>query len=94
MATDIDLHIGRRLRRRRRLLNLTQQQLGDRLNIRFQQVQKYECGANRISAARLWHLACALQIDVSYFYDGYEETSAASLSPLQDKGEPSDLHIG
>lgn len=76
MATDIDLHIGRRLRRRRRLLNLTQQQLGDRLKIRFQQVQKYECGANRISAGRLWYLAEALQTDVSYFYDGFEESGA------------------
>lgn len=73
MASAIDLHIGRRLRRRRRLLSLTQQQLGDRLDIRFQQVQKYECGANRISAARLWQLATALEVEVSYFYDGYEE---------------------
>ena len=51
MATDIDLHLGRRLRRRRRLLGLTQQQLANTVGIRFQQIQKYECGANRISAA-------------------------------------------
>ena len=61
MATDIDLHLGRRLRRRRRLLGLTQQQLALQVGIRFQQVQKYECGANRISAARLWQLAEALE---------------------------------
>lgn len=73
MASEIDLHIGRRLRRRRRVLGLTQQQLGERLNIRFQQVQKYECGANRISAARLWYLAKALEIDLAYFYDGFED---------------------
>lgn len=84
MATDIDLHIGRRLRRRRRLLNLTQQQLGDRLNIRFQQVQKYECGANRISAGRLWYLAEALQTDVSYFYDGYEDNIAGMGNAMAD----------
>ena len=54
MPAEIDLHLGRRLRRRRRLLGLTQQQLGDRVGIRFQQIQKYECGANRISAARAW----------------------------------------
>lgn len=76
MAKEIDLHIGRRLRRRRRVLGLTQQQLGERLNIRFQQVQKYECGANRISAARLWYLARALETDVAYFYDGFEEVEA------------------
>ena len=72
MATDIDLHLGRRLRRRRRLLGLTQQQLATQVGIRFQQIQKYECGANRISAARLWQLAEALESPVSYFYDGLE----------------------
>ena len=74
MATDIDLHLGRRLRRRRRLLGLTQQQLATQVGIRFQQIQKYECGANRISAARLWQLAEALESPVSYFYDGLTET--------------------
>lgn len=73
MATDIDLHLGRRLRRRRRLLGLTQQQLAAQVGIRFQQIQKYECGANRISAARLWQLAEALESPVSYFYDGLAE---------------------
>ena len=73
MATDIDLHLGRRLRRRRRLLGLTQQQLATQVGIRFQQIQKYECGANRISAARLWQLAEALESPVSYLYDGLEE---------------------
>ena len=73
MATDIDLHLGRRLRRRRRLLGLTQQQLATVVGIRFQQIQKYECGANRISAARLWQLAEALESPVSYFYDGLAE---------------------
>lgn len=84
MATDLDMHIGRRLRRRRRLLNLTQQQLGDRLNIRFQQIQKYECGANRISAARLWYLAEALQTDISYFYDGFEVVPVVAANAVSD----------
>ena len=70
MAAEIDLHLGRRLRRRRRLLGLTQQQLGERVGVRFQQIQKYECGANRLSAARLWELAEALETPVTYFYDG------------------------
>ncbi|HRH20181.1 MAG TPA: helix-turn-helix transcriptional regulator [Brevundimonas sp.] len=73
MATDIDLHLGKRLRRRRRLLGLTQQQLAMQVGIRFQQIQKYECGANRISAARLWQLSEALETPVSYFYDGLAE---------------------
>lgn len=74
MASDIDLHLGRRLRRRRRLLGLTQQQVAEQVGIRFQQVQKYECGANRVSAARLWQLAAALEAPVNYFYDGLEHT--------------------
>ena len=76
MATDIDLHLGKRLRRRRRLLGLTQQQLANAVGIRFQQIQKYECGANRISAARLWQLSEALETPVSYFYDGLAEAVA------------------
>lgn len=76
MANDIDLHLGKRLRRRRRLLGLTQQQLAVAVGIRFQQIQKYECGANRISAARLWQLAEALEVQVSYFYDGLADAQA------------------
>ena len=56
-----------RLRRRRRLLGLTQQQLAGACGVRFQQIQKYECGANRISAARLWQLAEVLEVPISYF---------------------------
>ena len=73
MGNDIDLHLGKRLRRRRRLLGLTQQQLASTVGVRFQQIQKYECGANRISAARLWRLSEALEVPVGYFYDGLVE---------------------
>lgn len=83
MATDIDLHLGRRLRRRRRLLGLTQQQLAVQVGVRFQQVQKYECGANRISAARLWELAEALSTPISYFYDGLEEAREHSAAATE-----------
>lgn len=72
MAGSIDLHLGKRLRRRRRLLGLTQQQLASAVGVRFQQIQKYECGANRISAARLWELSEALEVGVVYFYEGLE----------------------
>lgn len=67
---SINLHIGRRLRRRRRILGMTQAALGAELKVHFQQIQKYECAANRISAARLWGIAKALQTPVQYFYDG------------------------
>ncbi|HEY8617272.1 helix-turn-helix transcriptional regulator [Phenylobacterium sp.] len=70
MSSEIDVHLGRRLRRRRRLLGLTQQQLATVCGVRFQQIQKYECAANRMSAARLWQLAEVLEVPVSYFYEG------------------------
>ena len=70
MSDDIDVHLGKRMRRRRRLLGLTQQQLAMACGVRFQQIQKYECGANRISAARLWQLSEALEVPIGYFYDG------------------------
>ena len=70
MTNDIDLHVGKRLRRRRRLLGMTQQSLADEVGIRFQQIQKYECGANRVSASRLFELAEALSVPVQYFYEG------------------------
>jgi len=72
MEQDIDLHLGRRLRSRRRLLGLTQQQLALVVGVRFQQIQKYECGANRISASRLWLMAEVLDVPVGYFYEGLE----------------------
>ena len=96
MAADIDLHLGRRLRRRRRLLGLTQQQLAVQVGIRFQQIQKYECGANRISAARLWRMAEALETSVAYFYDGLaealdESTPAAAPREVFSRKETLDL---
>jgi len=78
MADDIDLHIGKRLRRRRRLLGLTQQQLACGVGVRFQQIQKYECGANKVSASRLWRLAEALEVPVAYFYEGLQGAAATA----------------
>jgi len=78
MTNDIDLHVGKRLRRRRRLLGLTQQQLAESVGIRFQQIQKYECGANRVSASRLFELAEALDVPVQYFYEGLSQRDEAA----------------
>jgi transcriptional regulator with XRE-family HTH domain len=86
MADEIDLHLGKRLRRRRRLLGLTQQQLAAAAGVRFQQIQKYECGANRISAARLWALSQALEAPVGYFYEGLGDM-AGDADPEERKGE-------
>ena len=90
VSNDIDLHLGKRLRRRRRLLGLTQQQLADAVGVRFQQIQKYECGANRISAARLWRLAEALEVAVGYFYDGLA-TNGAGRETGGERGDGGEI---
>jgi transcriptional regulator with XRE-family HTH domain len=82
MMDVIDIHLGRRLRRRRRILGLTQQQLASACGVRFQQIQKYECAANRMSASRLWQLAEVLEVPVSYFYEGL------ALDVVADEKEP------
>jgi transcriptional regulator with XRE-family HTH domain len=87
MGNDIDVHLGKRLRRRRRLLGLTQQQLAGTVGVRFQQIQKYECGANRISAARLWQLSEALEVPVGYFYDGLSDQTRRDGASETDSGE-------
>jgi transcriptional regulator with XRE-family HTH domain len=81
----IDLLLGRRLRGRRRLLGLTQNQLASLVGVRFQQIQKYESGANRISAARLWSLCEALDVPVTYFFEGLPSVRDAE-SDMRDEG--------
>ncbi|MBF0325923.1 MAG: helix-turn-helix transcriptional regulator [Alphaproteobacteria bacterium] len=75
----IDVHVGSRVRLRRTLLGMSQEHLGEALGLTFQQVQKYERGANRISASRLFDLARVLDVPVTFFYEEMdEETMAAS----------------
>ena len=73
MADETDLYVSRRLRRRRRLLGMTQQELAVQVGVRFQQIQKYECGANRMTSSRLYSLARAMNVPVQYFFDGLDE---------------------
>ena len=74
----IDVHVGRRVRLRRTLLGMSQEQLGEALNITFQQVQKYERGSNRISASRLWDIAQILDVPISFFFDDMTDDTAAN----------------
>jgi transcriptional regulator with XRE-family HTH domain len=84
MDSAFNAHLGRQLQRRRRLLGLTQRQLGDAVGVRFQQIQKYEAGENKVTAERLWALARALDVPVSYFFDGLEANGQAlSGSPTR-----------
>ena len=78
MAHPVDVHVGKRIRHRRWLIGVTQQQLAEQVGIKFQQIQKYETGANRVSASRLWDISDALGVDVSFFFEGLHENSKAA----------------
>ncbi len=88
MTHHVDVHVGKRVRHRRWLIGMTQQQLAQQVGIKFQQIQKYETGANRISASRLWDIAEALDVPVSFFFEGLEETQK---SDADKKSVPADL---
>jgi transcriptional regulator with XRE-family HTH domain len=70
MKHPVDVHVGQRVRQRRWMIGMTQQQLGNKVGIKFQQIQKYETGTNRVSASRLWDIAAALDVPVSFFFEG------------------------
>ena len=76
----IDVHVGGRVRLRRTLLGMSQEKLGEALGLTFQQVQKYERGANRVGASRLFDLSRVLDVPVSFFFDDMSEEVEA-LSP-------------
>jgi transcriptional regulator with XRE-family HTH domain len=73
----IDQHVGSRVRMRRLMLKMSQEKLGDALGITFQQIQKYEKGANRIGASRLQHISEVLQVPVPFFFEGAPDLPAA-----------------
>lgn len=78
MKHPVDVHVGKRIRHRRWLVGMTQQQLAEKVGIKFQQIQKYETGMNRVSASRLWDIASALSIAVSFFFEGLDEEEASA----------------
>ena len=73
MAHPVDIHVGKRIRHRRWLVGITQQQLAEKVGIKFQQIQKYETGANRVSASRLWDISETLDVSISFFFDGIDK---------------------
>ncbi len=70
MKHPFDVHVGGRLCHFRGLAGITQQQLGEKLGIKAEQVQKYETGADRISASLIWDIAAAMEVPVSFFFEG------------------------
>ena len=84
----IDMHVGARLRLRRTLLGLSQEKLGEAIGLTFQQVQKYERGANRIGASRLFDIARVLDVPIGYFFEEMsQDTAQKSPSQLLDRDD-------
>lgn len=78
-AETIDAHVGKRIRLRRTLLGLSQEKLGEALGVTFQQIQKYERGANRVGASRLYDIATALDVPISFFFDDMLSTGESEV---------------
>ncbi len=89
MKHPVDVHVGQRIRQGRWMVGMTQQQLGDSVGIKFQQIQKYETGANRICASRIWDIAAAMEVPMSFFFEGLDgqapDTGMVRGDPLTDK---------
>lgn len=86
MPHPVDVHVGGRLRIRRVLLGMSQEKLGEKLGLTFQQVQKYEKGSNRIGASRLFDVSRILDVPVSFFYEGLGEEAGAQVG-LAEPGQ-------
>lgn len=91
MTHHVDVHVGKRVRHRRWLVGMTQQQLAEQVGIKFQQIQKYETGANRVSASRLWDIADALDVPVSFFFEGMEAEAEAAETEVAEAAVPSSV---
>jgi len=78
----VDLHVGDRIRERRTLLGLTQTDVADAMGLSFQQIQKYESGGNRISAGRLFQIACLLDVDIDYFFEDLVAEDGETGTPI------------
>ena len=89
----IDVHVGARVRLRRTLLGMSQEKLGEAIGLTFQQVQKYERGANRIGASRLFDLSRILDVPVSFFFDDAPETDLESYHYEGVEEEPQLIEI-
>ena len=82
-AQDTDRHVGARMRERRIMLGLTQQQMAELIGVTYQQAHKYEKGINRVAAGRLYTIAQALGVEVSYFFEGLQTAGRFVPSPQQ-----------
>jgi len=84
-ANPVDVHVGTRLRLRRQILKMSQEKLGDKLGVTFQQVQKYERGSNRVGASRLWKISQVLDVPINFFFDGLSDSYKAGQFAEDDQ---------
>jgi transcriptional regulator with XRE-family HTH domain len=84
MSHPVDIHVGRKLKQIRTLRRLSQTDVAKKLNLSFQQIQKYEIGSNRVAASRLFELAQILDVPPSYFFEGLHDNS--NTAPAKDAG--------
>lgn len=84
----IDLHVGGRIRARRKAMGISQERLADDLGLTFQQVQKYERGANRVSASKLYEIAKSLKVGIAHFFEGLNDPLAGAV----DSGANVEVH--
>lgn len=84
MSHPVDVHVGRKLKQIRTLRRLSQTDVARKLNLSFQQIQKYEIGSNRVAASRLFELAQILDVPPSYFFDGLHDNT--NEAPKKDPG--------
>ena len=80
-AHHIDVHVGARIRLRRKALGITQEHLAQHLGLTFQQVQKYERGANRVSASKLYEIARILRVPIAFFFEGLPDPALQHEGP-------------
>ena len=88
MKHPVDSHVGQRVRQRRWLLGMTQQYLDEKVGIKFQQIQKYETGTNRVSSSRLWDISEVMDVPVSFSFEGLDRIDyrvAGKKNILEDK---------
>lgn len=82
-ASEIDKHVGTRIRERRIMMGLSQQQMADMIGVTYQQAHKYERGINRISAGRLYEITQVLGVPLAYFFEGLDGGNEESVPPRQ-----------
>ncbi len=79
-ALEADVHVGIKVRKARKAMDMSQTDLGNQLGVSFQQIQKYEKGSNRIGSGRLWEISRVLQVPIDYFFDGIDDNAPSEKS--------------